>query len=105
MTNGWNISVVEGKKTLIRLLIQVIENNSNNIDIKYINQSLKKEAKKITLDIKRNGKKRNINNYIKVNYGSLDKLLVELNHIFYRKGDMLQISSNYKEECQEYEFI
>ena len=103
MTNGWNISDVDGEKTLIRLLIRIIDNQ--DIYIKSIPILLKRESKKLGINITRNEIKRNINNYIKVKYGSIEKLLIKLNHIFHRQGDKIQVSINYKKESEEYEFI
>ena len=103
MLNEWNIDDQEWKKIIIRLLKKIINNES--VEINKLPILLKKLSNESSIQIKKNGKRRNINNYIKNKYGNLDNLLIELNHIFYRKGNLLEMSANYKIASEEYAFV
>ena len=80
MLNEWNIDDQEWKKIIISLLKKIINNGS--VEINKLPILLKKLSNESSIQIKKNGKRRNINNYIKNKYGNLDTLLIELNHIW-----------------------
>ena len=102
--NNWNIDDQEGKKILIELIKELI--NIGDVKIQNLPSLIKKQSQKKNIIIKNNGKKRNINNYIKIKYGNFYKLLIELNHIFcITDNKKLEISSNYKNESDEYVFL
>ena len=99
----WNINDNEGKKLLIDLIKELVKDK--NIEIKILPYLIKKLSKKKKIIIKKNNKIRNINNYIKIKYGSIKNLLIEINHIFILYNDKIGISPNYKKESKEYIFI
>lgn len=101
--NDWNIDDHEGEKILIELIKEVIKDNS--IETKRLPYLIKKLSKKNSIVVKKNNKIRNINNYVKIKYGNMDKLLIELNHIFCVRNNKIEISKNYKNESQEYVFL
>ena len=63
MLNEWNIDDQEWKKIIIRLLKKIINNES--VEINKLPILLKKLSNESSIQIKKNGKRRNINNYIK----------------------------------------
>lgn len=101
--DDWNIDDHEGKKILIELIKEVIKDKS--IETRRLPYLIKKLSRKNDIIIKKNNKIRNINNYVKIKYGNMDRLLIELNHIFCVRNNKIEISQNYKNESQEYVFL
>ena len=96
MLEEWNINHLEGEQILVKLITNIIVNDDK---IKNLPILLKKEATRCCIKIEKNGKKRNINNYIKKKYGSIDNLLIELNNFFIVKDDIIVLQQN-----EDYEF-
>lgn len=96
MLEKWNINHLEGEKILVKLITNIIAYDDK---IKNLPILLKKEASQCRIKIEKNGKKRNINNYIKNKYGSIDNLLIKLNNFVIVKGDTITL-----QQTEDYEF-
>ena len=102
--NEWNITDDQGKTIIINLLDKLV--NKKNIDFQILPQLLKKTCNKDGIKIKRNGKRRNINNYIKVKYGGFYNLLFKLGYISKINIDKESEEKYYiKEKEKEYVII
>lgn len=101
--DNWNTDDQEIKKNIIKIFESTLQNRE--LKISELSSILKKKWKNTGIIIEKNGKKRNINNYIKVKYGSMTNLLISLNHIFHTKGNDIKISNNYLNESKDYIFI
>jgi len=79
--NDWSISRKEGKELIIEVFKNIIEEN-DNVDIHTMCVLMSKELNYNGFFIYRNGKRRNLNNYMKIEFEGIHSFLKKNENIF-----------------------
>ena len=108
--DNWNINKVEGTELIKEAINNIFKtNNYENIKLDAFPEILKKNFKDNNIIIKRKSKRRNINNYIKDIYGSINNLINEFDFIITIKensdGNHIIFNKEYNKESEEFVFI
>ena len=72
-SHPWNISATEGSTLLEKLMLDILDRRTLNID--NIGTMLKEKAERKKIILRKNGKRRNINHYIRAQFKGLQNFI------------------------------
>ena len=79
-SHPWNISVTEGSNLLENLMLEILDRRTLNMD--NIGTMLKEKAERKKIILRKNGKRRNINHFIRAQYKGLQNFIQNRPEIF-----------------------
>ena len=79
--NDWNITRKQGEELLIEIIKNILEEN-DNVTIHRLCILMSKELNYNNIHIFRNGKKRNLNNYMKIEFEGIHSFLNKYSNLF-----------------------
>ena len=74
-SDEWNITDCEGEEIICNVIKEIMILKENKIDINNLGKIISKFANFKGIKLKKNGKVRNLNTYIKKKYGGITKFL------------------------------
>jgi hypothetical protein len=101
----WNLSRKNALNLIIKLMENILQDNKKKISINRLPIFLKKEYRIQSIKVKKGGSYRNINTYIKENYGSVSNFFKQNNNIFSYKENIIAFKTDFLKDRDEYIFI
>lgn len=101
----WNISGKNALKLIIQLIENILNDSKVEISITRLPIFLKKEYRNQNIKVKKGNAYRNINTYIKENYGTIQNFIKQNENIFNFEKGSISFKKSYLKDKEDYIFI